>query len=313
MIFIRYIRKIILGIFIFFFLQGNSSFARDVILPDENNLIDCFFRNLYNFSFDEADSLVVVMNNSNIDNVTISNIKANLAWWKLLSGDSIETNLKICNFNIDESIRLSLKINRPDINSLLNLIYSYSLKARLENYRGNTLKSFICFYKSTTYIEKCVDSSVDDERLNLVLGLYLYLMDYIENEYHIMRVFFLSIPSGDKNKGLKYLENCSTSANEMIRTEANYFLLKIYTYTEKDYSKAYTKAQLITQQHPHNLVYSLEQLKLLLKMKKSAEALIFQKKLIEEIQIAKNINSFQKNHFISQIMELTKPSIKYSN
>jgi hypothetical protein len=253
--------------------------------------------------------MVVVMNNSNIDKATLSNIKANLAWWKLLSGDSIKTNLKICNSIIDESIRFGLKNNDRDINSLLNIIYSYSLKARLENYRGNTLKSLIYFYKSIAYIEKCLDSPVKDERLNLVLGLYFYFIDYIENEYYIMRALLFSIPGGDKNKGLKYLEGCSTSANEMIRTEANYFLLKIYAYTEKNYLKAYENARILTQQHPNNMVYSLEQFKLMLVLKKTGEAQIFQKKLIEEIHTARNLNNIQKNHFISQIEELTKTAI----
>jgi hypothetical protein len=147
---------------------------------------------------------------------------------------------------------------------------------------------------------------VKDEKLNLVLGLYFYFIDYIENEYFMLSTVFFSFPKGDKKTGLKYLEKCSASGDEMIRTEANYFLLKIYAYTEKDYSKAYLNAQILTQQHPNNLVYSLEQFKLLLKMKKEDEAQIFQKKLIEEIQAAKNLNSSQKNHFISQIGELTK-------
>ena len=163
------------------------------------------------------------------------------------------------------------------------MIYSYSLKARLENYKGNKLLSFIYFYKSITYIKECTNRPVEDEKLNLVLGLYFYFIDYIENEYFIMSVAFMSFPKGDKNKGLRYLEKCSISSDEMIRTEANYFLLKIYAYTEKDYSKAYVNAQILTQQHPNNLVYSLEQFKLMLVLKKTVEAQKFQKKLIEEI------------------------------
>jgi hypothetical protein len=134
-------------------------------------------------------------------------------------------------------------------------------------------------------------------------------MDYVENKYYLMSALFFSFPKGDKIKGLKYLEDCSASTDEMISTEANYFLLKIYAYTEEDYSKAYENARILTQQHPNNLVYSLEQLKLLKVLRKSGEAQIFQKKLIEEIQAAGNINKNQKNHFISQIEELTRNGI----
>lgn len=140
--------------------------------------------------------------------------------------------------------------------------------------------------------------------LNLVRGLYYYFIDYIENEYFLMNAILFSYPRGDKNKGLMYLEECSVSGNEMIKTESNYFLLKIYTYTEKDYLKAFRKVQILTQQYPNNLVYSLEMLRLLLKMKNEGEAQIFQKKLIKEIQVATNLSSSQKSHFIFQIGEL---------
>jgi hypothetical protein len=58
--------------------------------------------------------------------------------------------------------------------------------------------------------------------------------------------------------------------------------------------------------HPNNLVYSLEQFKLLLKMKKKDEADLFQKSLVEKILATENLSSTQKNHFISQIGDLSK-------
>jgi hypothetical protein len=310
MIFPRITGKTIFIILFFLFFSIKSIFAQEVKIKDENYLINCFFKSLYNFSFREADSIVNVMSKTSIGNATISNIKANLAWWKLLSGDSINTNIKNCNSNVDESIRLLSLDKKQDVLSLMNMIYSYSLKARLENYRGNTLKSLINFYKSVDYIEKCIDLPDKDEKLYLVVGLYLYFVDYIENEHFLVSALFFSFPKGDKTKGLKYLEDCSASNNEMIRTEANYFLMKIYTNTEKDYSKAYLKAQILTQLHPKNLVYSLEQLKLLLVLKNSGEAQVFQNNLIEEIHDAENINSIQKNHFILQIQEITKTGNK---
>ena len=284
-----------------------SGYAGGIKTPDENALISCFFKDLYNFSFHEADSIVSVMNESEMDNVTLSNIKANLAWWKLLSGDDIGTNLKTCDSCIHESIRLGLKNKTKDLKSLLNIIYSYSLKARLENYRGNTLKSVIYFYKSVNYISECIDIPLKDEKLNLMLGLYFYFIDYIENKYFLMNAMLFSFPRGDKNKGLMYLEECSSSGNEMTKTESNYFLMKIYAHTENDYLKAFLKVQILTQQYPNNLVYSLERLRLLLKMKREDEARIFQKKLIVEILVAKNLNSSQKSHFIFQIGELISP------
>jgi len=272
---------------------------------EENELIDWFFRHLYNFSFAEADSMIVLINQTEIDKATIFNLKANLDWWKLLSGDSIDRNLKNCNFNINESINALLKSGEQDTRSLINLIYSYSLKARLENYNGNTLKSLVYFYKSGAYVKKCIDSPVKDEKLYLELGLYLYFADYIENEYFITKPLFLSLPRGDKSTGLRYLEDCSVSGNEMISTEANYFLLKIYMNVEKEYNIASLRAEILTREHPENLVYRMEQIKVLHLLKKTNEAGELQKKLAGEIEASKSLSNIQKIHFISQLNELT--------
>jgi hypothetical protein len=299
--------KTILVVCIFLFFLIGSNFAQGEKITDETILIDYFFKNLYNFSFREADSIIVVMSNTNIDKATIYNIKANMAWWKLLSGDAIDQNLESCNSNIDESLKLLLKNDKEDVNWLINIIFAYSLKARLENYRGHTFKSLPYFYSSLVYMDKSFDEAVKDENMYLISGLYLYFIDYIENEYFVMNAILFPFKKGDKAVGLKYLEECSSSENEMVRTEANYFLLKIYLYTENDYAKAYRNAQILTQQHPNNLVYSVEKLKLLLILGKSGEAQIFKNKLIGEIQTAGNINSIQKNHFIIQIQELMNP------
>jgi hypothetical protein len=300
----------ILFLLVLIFSYINPGLAGNIKPADENAMINCFFRNLYNFSFREADSMVVVMKGSGMGNSTLSNIKANLAWWKLLSGEAIERNLKTCDSLLHESISLSSKVKKQDINSLLNIIYSYSLKARLENYKGNKLKSLLYFYKSITFINECSEAPGKDEKLDLVFGLYYYFMDYIENEYFLINAMFFSYPKGDKKRGLMYLHKCSLSDNEMIRTEASYFLLKIYAYTEKDYLTAYQNSLALTQQHPDNLIYCLEQLSLLLKMKKDVEAKSYQWKLIDHIRSSTKISGCQKDHFIFQIGELTKTVIK---
>ena len=294
--------KYTLLILVLVFHTEVSCFAGDLKIQDRN-LINSFFGKLYNFSFDEADSLVLIMTESGLDDATLDNIKANLAWWKLLSGEAIESNIDSCDFYLGQSLK-SNSGKQNDLNSLFNIIFAYSLKSRLENYRGNSLKSLLLFQKSLSYIEKCIILPVKDDRLNLVLGLYYYFIDYFKDEYFMVSALFFPFRGGDKVKGLRYLEEGSQSADELVRTEASYFLLKIYTSTEKDYFKALTNAQILTRNHPGNLVYSMEQLKLMLILKPPDEVEMFQKKLLKKIQLAENISRIQKNHFIYQIEHL---------
>jgi hypothetical protein len=116
-----------------------SYFARNVRTFNDVNLINTYYNNLYDFSFIRADSLVLLISKSGIDSSSINNLKANLLWSKLISGDFTDLNIRNGNYYIDESIRFNLKKKQQDLNSLLNLIYSYSLSARLENFNDNTL------------------------------------------------------------------------------------------------------------------------------------------------------------------------------
>jgi hypothetical protein len=283
----------------------NSGFAALSNNAGQDDLINSFFKSLYNFSFQKADSVVLVLKDSKIDDITLLIVKANLSWWKLLSGDEVENNLMSCSYCIDESLRLILKSSKRDKNAGLNIIYLYSLKARLENYKGNTLKAVVNFFKSITYIQEISESPVADEKVNLVLGMYYYFVDYIKTRHFIFNAVLLPFPQGNREKGLEYLEKCAVSDDEMVNTEANYFLMKIYAYSEKEYPTAFVCSKILVAHHPDNLVYKLEQLKLLLKMQRNEEARLFKSEMIYAIQNSEKINKSQKNHFISQIEDLT--------
>ncbi len=291
-----------------------ASVSASGVTPDrsvENNLLRAFFRNLYDFSLQKADSIVTEMENKNADRSTLLIARADLAWWRLLSGDDPETNLKICGDCIDESIKTNQHIAQPpDINALFNIIYSYSLKVRLENYKGNSLSAFINFYKSSAYIEKCRGKNIADEKFTLVLGMYYYFISYIQHKYFLLDTFLFSFPEGDREKGLSYLISCSGSADDIIRTEADYFLMKIYAEAEKDYSKALDYAKVISNLHPGNPVYSLEELKLLIKTKQYDEAAILSEKIKEGVIHEVRLNNDQKEHFVSQILKITKRGLK---
>jgi hypothetical protein len=274
--------------------------------PDISPSINIFFEKIYNFSFHEADSMVLILQKSGIDGLTLANVQANLAWWRILSGDNIQNNLKSCNDLLKKSTKVTLGKEKLNADSLLNTIYAFSLKSRLESHRGNRLTSLMYFYKSIEYIEECITRPVTDEGASLLKGLYFYLSDYVLKEYHLVGSMLLPVPSGTREQGLRYLERCSMSADRMIRTEANYFLLKIYSDTEAEYQKAWDYANILTLDHPNNLVYSLEKYKLMILMNNQDEARLYHDRLIEKIRRAEFLNSNQKTHFLDIIEQVSK-------
>jgi hypothetical protein len=304
-------RKVIFAIIsmIMLFVPASSLAGGKYRHPNEGPSLNTFFEKVYNFSFHEADSIVVVLQNSNIDGQTLANVRANLAWWRILSGDNIPINLKNCNDFLKISIKAPVEKEHLNTDALLNTIYAFSLKSRLESHKGNNLTSLIYFYKSIDYIEECIKRPILDERARLLKGLYYYLSDYIWKEYHIVGTMFLPASRGTREMGISHLEECSGSDDRMIRTEANYFLLKIYTDTETDYQKAWYYAHNLTIDHPNNLVYSLEKFKLMILMDKQTEARLYHDKLLEEIREADFLNSNQKIHLLNNIEKVSKTGV----
>jgi hypothetical protein len=86
--------------------------------------------------------------------------------------------------------------------------------------------------------------------------------------------------------------------------------MKIYSDAEKEYSKALEYARIITGMHPDNPVYSLEELRLIIKMKQYEEARILSRELANRINLASKLNVAQKEHFLSEIESITKRGIK---
>jgi len=66
---------------------------------------------------------------------------------------------------------------------------------------------------------------------------------------------------------------------------------------------------ILYEHYPDNMLYNLEQLKILIIFKKSDEALLYRKMLNDKIQAAENINTLQRNHFLSLIDQIIKTGI----
>lgn len=301
----RYFQQILIMAFVVFGFGSHVVLGQTVLLSNENEEVGSFMRSIYEFSFHKADSIMNFFNLTCEDKVLLYSMKSYLAWWKLLSGDDKKKNIRTFNFCNDESIRLLKSGNQNDINTQLNLIIAYSLKARVDNYSGNKISSVTQFYNSIKYIRKINKSKVKDEKINLMMGLYLYLICYLKSEYFFINPFLLSISDGNKKMGLEYLEKCSLSKNEIVRTEANYFLYKIYFSLEHDIIKADKKINTLIELYPKNIVFNVEKLNILNAQKKANEAKKLKIQITENINNNINLKTTQKQHFLRLIKSNT--------
>jgi len=90
--------------------------------------------------------------------------------------------------------------------------------------------------------------------LKLAEGLKLYYLDYIPDEYPVVRTVSWALPDGDKEKGLKAIEEASKTAI-FARAEATYFLGNIHYNYENNFGVAVRNFEKLHQQYPDNSYY----------------------------------------------------------
>ncbi len=295
--------RIVFTIFLIWYGSKNV-FCQPYILKPESKNVENIFIHIYNFSFEKADSLINSSNELKNDKINQYSLKAYLYWWKIIGGDNAKNNLGKCNYYLEEVIKLSKNRNKTESLSQLNIINAYSLKSRIDNHNGNKIKAFYHFYNSIPYFKNLQTINSRDDRSKFAIGLYNYLLAYIEKDYSSTLKYFLDFPNGDKVLGLKNLEHCSHSQDQIIMTEATYFLFKIYFTIEKDFNKAFDKINILRSLYPDNFVFNIEYLKVLKSQNKNKEFNSSCSKTMNDIKLCKSLSLTQKQHFMSLIQEL---------
>lgn len=270
---------------------------------DIDSLQTDFFNHIYNFEFSDSEKTLNKLMHSDIDQNTKHFYLSNYYWWKIVSGDKTKNYTKLCESNLNSIIKnLENKKNKSNTD-LFNYVMAYAFITRLNLLEKKPLKSISYLNKTLESLSQCLKKQNEDERLLFLSGMYYYFVDYARKKYPVLYPYLLFFPKGKREKGLKILQKCTNTDNEIIKTESNYFLMKIYFHTEKNAQKAIKHCYKLIKKHPSNLVYLYEYYQIL---KKLNETLRINKQIqIIEHQAKNNsqLNTYQKQHFINLLKQ----------
>lgn len=90
---------------------------------------------------------------------------------------------------------------------------------------------------------------------NTGLGLYNYYVDTLSGIVKVLR-FFLGIPGGNKEEGIRQLETAITGGG-MTATEGRFYLGRNLRTYDQQYERAVTFIEPLTRQYPHNPIFLL--------------------------------------------------------
>jgi hypothetical protein len=263
-----------------------------------------FMHEVYSLSFDKADSILISHTKISSDRSALLMMRSYQAWWRILSGDRIKENVELCKRLTDETLSLLKKEKNYDINSALKYVSVYSLKSRLDNLYSKSLRSTVHFYNSIEHIKKLSMAEEKGQSILFVMGMYIYSVEYIQSNYFFNLKLLPNPENLSKETAIEYLEMVALSDNKILKTEATYFLMKIYSELENRPHDAIVKADKLIGMYPDNYVFHIEKLKLLRSLKRQNEAMVLKNDLMKNVRNSNKLNTAQKKHFVNLLKEI---------
>jgi tetratricopeptide (TPR) repeat protein len=257
------------------------------------------FEKIYNYQFQSVDSTINIELKKNVEFSEWSLLKVNVVWWQIISG--YHTNKywnKLFISQIENTLNSIGKSNLEIDKNRYYFIILYAFRTRYDVFNDKYFSAITHLNSCINHIKKTFDKEDQYEPYYLTSGLYYYFMEKSWEDYPLLRPYLKIYPKGNKIKGLSFLFKIANSKDVFLKSEANYFLMRIFYDVEKQYDKAEFHAEYLLKLYPENIIYRYYLINILEDSGKDAEMkkeVINYKKYLEkntELSVA------QKKHYL---------------
>ncbi|MFN4234714.1 MAG: hypothetical protein ACK4IK_07910 [Bacteroidia bacterium] len=250
-----------------------------------NKEINYSFEKIYNYYLLTADTFITNELNK-YNSAEWQLMKINVAWWQIVSGYNDDSYWnKIFLNQIEQSIKQIGKSNLDVDKNRYYYIILHAFKTRYDIFNNKYFSAVNHLNSCLHHIKKSFDKEEEFEPFYLTSGLYYYFMAKAWEDYPLMRPYLRIYPKGDKVKGLGFLYKMAKSNDIFLKSEANYFLMRIFYDLEKQFDKAAFHAEYLLKLYPENIMYRYYLIKILEESGKTDEMkqqIILYKKYLEK-------------------------------
>lgn len=236
---------------------------------------------MYNFKFDKAEQEFRWIKQEYPWHPLGYFMQALSEWWKILpelENDSLDDKFYAY---IDTTINVSQKLHMNkeyQVEAAFFLAASYGFKGRLLSERSSWARAASAGRSALNYMDETRDKGGLSPELLFGYGLYNYYAEWIPEHYPILKPILWFFPDGDKDLGVKQLNEVTRNAL-YTRVEAAVFLSRILNNDNIDRMEAARINQYLAQQFPDNSFFQRIYARTLYNSGKYVEA----EKLSEEI------------------------------
>ncbi|HSZ72942.1 MAG TPA: hypothetical protein VK750_09715 [Cytophagaceae bacterium] len=213
---------------------------------------------MYNFKFDEAETKFMEFQERYPDHPMPYFLMALSNWWKMMPDLENEkfTERYVGDFFKYTEIAIEKgekAFKEDDENEELAFILAatYGFKGRYYAERHAFVKAAGSGNKALQYLFKFKGRSDLSPEFLFGDALFNYYAEWLKQEYALLRPILAFFPKGDKTLGIKQLKEVAYNAF-YTRTEAQYFLMRIYYNEENREDLAYPMAEYLGTTFPNN-------------------------------------------------------------
>ena len=258
--------------------------------------LDSVVKYIYNFEFNKSREVTRRLNYNETYKVLPY---AYSHYWEFLSGNEPQFHLKTCNNYLKYK-------PKPDKADSLYGVYNVSvnlLQLRVHISRSNYLAPLLLIDDIRLFFSN-YDPDCSDDFNMLYWGLYNYYITYARENSFATRFILDNWPQSSKLSGITILEGLVNSESVFVRTEAQYFLTRIYLEGERDFKRAEDHILSLVEQYPLNCIYQWFYLKVL-KQKENTQLVEAKQKIyLNNLMTNKFYTDEQKRYFGNLLLNL---------
>ena len=219
---------------------------------------------MYNYQFEEAEKEFRWLSSEYKNHPLPVFLLGLSSWWKIDAqssksyvGESQKENILDKNFLsfMDESINLSKRIYNQGnkVDGAFFLAASYGFKGRLLSERRKWSAAAFAGRNAIKYLKEIRKDDLMIPEISFGNGLFNYYSVWISERYPLLKPIIKLFPEGNKNKGVEQL-NIASNNSFYTRTEAQYFLMRIYS-GEGKLTKALQLSKYLKDTYPENSIF----------------------------------------------------------
>lgn len=273
--------------------------AGTCLATDSKSQVQLALHKLYQFRFLDADSIISELETKHASDYIPAMARASYHWWSMISQ---EQNAEIRADYISNLLHAEQLINASSPNHLRDeqlffLIHVHAYQLRLELMQGDYFRAYRNLNKSIRHIGASLGREEEYPAFLLTSGLYNYMTEYIRINHPLFRFYLLLHPRGSMPLGLKHLQMAADQDDEVLHTEARYFLMRIYLDLEDRPEKAMDYASWLTEMYPENLIYLYYHHHIASVLSMPDLVSVLEKKYFKALDYNRQLNTEQRAYF----------------